>query len=63
MDKLKKLRKLHNLTIKQMANLIGVSTAYYWQLENKKRNLYYKTAIKIARVFNLKPDDIFYEKK
>ena len=46
-----------------MANMIGVSTAYYWQLENKKRNLYYKTAIKIARVFNLKPDDIFYEKK
>ncbi len=63
MDKLKELRKLHNLTIKQMADMIGISTAYYWQIENEKRNLYYKTAIKIAKVFNLKPDDIFYKKK
>ena len=62
MNKLKNLRLLHNLTIKEMAKLIGVSPAYYWQIENEKRNLYYKLAIKIAKVFNLKPDDIFYKK-
>ena len=63
MNKLKELRKLHNLSIKQMANIIGISPTYYWQIENNKRNLYYKTAVQIAKVFNLKPDDIFYEKK
>ncbi len=61
MNKLKELRKLHKITIKEMAIKIGVSPTYYWQIENKKRNLYYKLAIKIAKVFNLKPDDIFYE--
>ena len=60
MEKLKQLRKLHNLTIKQMANLLGISFTYYWQIENGQRNLYYHLAIKIARIFNLKPDDIFY---
>lgn len=63
MNKLKELRKLHNYTIKDMANMLNISTAYYWQIENNKRNLYYKTAISIAKIFNLKPDDIFYKKK
>ena len=62
MNKLKELRKLHKLTIKQMASKLNMSPTYYWQIENNKRNLYYKTAVDIARVFNLKPDDIFYKK-
>ena len=62
MNKLKELRKLHNITIKQMAKLINISPTYYWQIENNKRNLYYVLAIKISKVFNLKPDDIFYKK-
>jgi DNA-binding XRE family transcriptional regulator len=62
MNKLKELRKLHNYTIKDMAKMLNISTAYYWQIENNKRNLYYKTAIDIAKIFNLKPDDIFYKK-
>ena len=62
MNKLKELRKLHNYTIKDMAKMLNISTAYYWQIENNKRNLYYKMAIDIAKIFNLKPDDIFYKK-
>ena len=46
-----------------MAEILNISTTYYWQIENGKRNLYYKTAISIAKIFNLKPDDIFYKKK
>ena len=63
MNKLKELRNLHNLTIKQIADIIGISPTYYWQIENGKRNLYYNMAIKIADIFSLKPDDIFYQKK
>ena len=62
MNKLKELRKLHNYTVKQMAKMLDISPTYYWQIENGKRNLYYEMAIKIANVFNLKPDDIFYKK-
>lgn len=61
MKKLKDLRKKYNYTIAKMAELVGISQTYYWQIENKKRGLYYKIAIKIANVFNMKPDDIFYD--
>lgn len=60
MNKLKKLRIKHNISIQEMANILNISYAYYWQLENKTRNLYYNLAVKIAKVFNMKPDDIFY---
>lgn len=61
MKKLKELRIKHNYNIKQMATLVGISSTYYWQIENKDRRLYYSIAVKIAKVFKLKPDDIFYE--
>lgn len=59
--KLEELRKKNNYTCLDMANLLGLSKTYYWQLENGNRNLYYNVAKKIANIFNLKPDDIFYE--
>ncbi len=58
--KLKRIRKEKKLTTKDMANLIGFSQGYYVMLENGNRRLYYDTAKKIASVFNLKPDDLFY---
>ena len=61
MKKLKELRKKYNYTIAKMAELVGISPTYYWQIENKKRGLYYTVAIKIAKVFNMKPDEIFYD--
>ncbi len=58
--KLKKLREEKNLTTKDMANILGISQGYYSMLENGTRRLYYDIAKKIAKIFNLKPDDIFY---
>lgn len=61
MNKLKELRIANNLTVVEISKLIGISPTYYWQIENKKRRMYYELAKKIAQVFKLKPDDIFYE--
>ena len=67
MKKAKKLLKLeetrlkHNMTFQDMANALKISKAYYWQIENGNRNLYYKMAKEIALVFNMKPDDLFYD--
>ena len=61
METLKKLRIKYGYTIADMAKLVGLSPTYYWQIENQKRRLYYEVAIRIAKVFKLKPDDIFYD--
>lgn len=60
MNKLKKLRINSKLSYQDMANILNISKAYYWQLENNKRRLFYRQAIEIAKIFHLKPDDIFY---
>ena len=63
-NKLKKLEEMRlnsNLTYQEMAELLNMSKAYYWQIENGNRNLYYKVAVKIAKVFKVKPDDLFYD--
>jgi len=58
--KLKLLRIQKRLTTSEIAKQIGISQGYYCMLENGTRRLYYDTAQKIASVFGLKPDDIFY---
>ena len=62
MEKLKKLRAQKNYSIKEMADRLNISTAYYCLIENKKRNLYYDMAVRISDIFGLRPDDIFYKK-
>jgi putative transcriptional regulator len=57
--KLRKLRLEKGYTIYDMAKLIGISYSHYSLIENKKRNLSYEMAIKIAKIFDKKPDDIF----
>ena len=61
MKKLKELRIKNNLTVIEISKMVGISPTYYWQIENKKRRMYYELAKKIAQVFKLKPDDVFYE--
>lgn len=61
-NKLKKVRESHGLSYDDMAKMLGISKCFYWQIEHKKRRLYYDMAKKIAKIFNLKPDDLFYEK-
>lgn len=61
MNYLKELRENKGLSYLDMAEMLGISKAYYWQIEHKNRRLYYDMAKKIAAVFDLKPDAIFYE--
>lgn len=56
---LKAIRKKEKITCQQVADAVGVSKVYYWQVENGKRNLYYGLAVKIAEFFNTSPDEIF----
>lgn len=58
--KLKELRNKYGYSMKDMSLKLNISVSYYSLIESKKRNLYYDLAIKIAKIFNLKPDDIFY---
>lgn len=58
---LKKLREQNGLSYEDMAKKLGISKSYYWQIEHKNRRLYYNMAKKIAKIFKLKPDDIFFE--
>lgn len=60
-NKLKDFRKKFNMTASDVALRVGISKPFYCQLENCKRRLSYETAIKIANVFGVKPDDLFYD--
>ncbi len=59
-EKLYKERIKKKLSYKKMADKLGISSSYYWQIENKKRRLLYTQAVKIASIFKLKPDDLFF---
>ena len=61
MEKLKKIRLENHFTNQSMANLLEISKAYYWQLEHDQKRLTYDMAIKIANIFRLKPDELFYD--
>lgn len=62
-DKLKELRKKRKLTVYDMGKLLNITPSFYSQIENKKRRLFYDTAVKISFIFNMTPDEIFYTKK
>lgn len=61
-DLLKKMRKKQNLTIYDMGKQLNISAVYYYQIETKQRSLSYLMAVKISQIFNMKPDELFYEK-
>lgn len=60
-EKLTLERKRKNLSYEDMARILGISTSYYWQIENMKRRLFYDLAVQIAKIFELKPDDLFFD--
>ncbi|WP_307341664.1 helix-turn-helix domain-containing protein [Caldalkalibacillus uzonensis] len=60
-ERLIEIRKKQGLTLQEVADQIGVSKPYYWQIEQGKRGLSYEMAVKIASVFNKNPDDIFLQ--
>ena len=59
--KLKGLRRSKRLTTEKMGEKLGISKAFYCQIENGKRRLSYEMAVKIASLFKVRPDTIFYE--
>lgn len=59
--KLKELRRSKRLTTEKMGEKLGISKAFYCQIENGKRRLSYEMAVKIAAIFKVRPDTIFYE--
>ena len=61
LTKLKQLRIKNRFTCNEMAKKLNVCTAFYWQIENCKRGLYYSMAKKIASIFKMKPDEIFFD--
>ena len=61
MEKLKQLRLKKKISYKEMADRLGISKPYYWQLENGTRRITYDMAIKIAGFFKTTPDHLFYD--
>ena len=59
--KLENLRLSYNYSYQQMADMLDISKSYYWQIEHNNRRIYYDLAIKIAKIFDKKPDEIFYD--
>lgn len=60
MDKLKKIMKEKKYTYEYIANVLGYSKPFVWQIINGERRLTYENALLIARVFDMKPDELFY---
>ncbi len=61
MERLKEYRLKFHYSHRQMAELLSISKTYYWQLENNKRRLSYDMAVKMATIFGVTPDHLFYE--
>ena len=61
MEKLKEKRMSLGYSCNQMARKLKISKTFYWQLENDERRISYEMAIKIAEIFHLKPDELFYD--
>lgn len=54
-------RKKHHYSCQAMANKLGISKTYYWQLEQGKRRLVYSIALKIAQALECSTDKLFYD--
>lgn len=61
MNNLKNNRIKKGYSMQYMANTLNISKTFYWQLENNKRRLTYDMAINIANIFNMRPDQLFYD--
>ncbi len=59
--KLKGIRNEYNYTVQKMADMLGISKSFYSQLENRARKLSYDMSVRISAIFNMKPDEIFYD--
>ena len=60
MNNLKEKRIGAGYSCRKMAMKLNISKTFYWQIENNQRRMSYEMAIKIASIFNMKPDELFY---
>lgn len=60
-ENLRRLRICNNMTTKEVSEKVGISKSFYCQIENCKKRLTYENAIKISEVFNVSPDELFYD--
>lgn len=58
-EQLKEIRKEQGFTVYDMAKELSITPSFYSQIENKKRRLFYDTAVKISLILKKKPDEIF----
>lgn len=58
--KLREKRIQKGYTNQKMAEILGISKTFYYQIETGSRKLSYEMAIKISDIFNVKPDTLFY---
>ncbi|KHO63277.1 putative transcriptional regulator [Thermoanaerobacter sp. YS13] len=61
--KLKELRKKYDLSVKDIANTVGISTSHYYKIEEGIRNPTLKIAKKIAEILGENVDEVFFEKE
>lgn len=61
MKSLYEFRTQHGYSCQFMANKLGISKTYYWQIEKGTRRISYDLSLKLASVFRLMPDDLLYE--
>ncbi len=59
LEKLRVMRENRRLTQLEVASKLGISKQYYSQLERGDRRLSYDMALRIAKIFNTTPDQIF----
>lgn len=59
--KLIELRENANLTQEDMAERLGISRSFYGHIETGTRNPSYGLARKIANIFGVNVDDVFFD--
>lgn len=59
--KLKELREENGITSDYISKILNISKAFYSQIENGRRRLSYDMAVKISKIFDMKPDELFYD--
>jgi DNA-binding XRE family transcriptional regulator len=56
---LKELRAKLNVSLTEMANILGITVGSYWKIENGDSILSIKNALKISEHFKISLDDIY----
>lgn len=60
LNKLREVRIKSNLTMKDMSIKLGISKSMYDYIELGVKRLSYDMAVKIAEIFKMSPDELFY---